>query len=171
MGRGILVKVFFVALLGLVSAPAVLAASNTISYEYDELGRLTKVTQPDGSTVAYTLDATGNREEVKVTVGGGSAGLQQPAAPVIEAATQDVRLVASSETSSPPSQNTADKGLSGDTATESADTVATNSAEPASPVSADDSIAAADNGPSEAAVSVALNLLQLASLQPAGQQN
>jgi YD repeat-containing protein len=115
----------------------VLAASNAITFEYDELGRLKKVTQPDGSTATYQLDATGNRESVQVTVGGGAAGLQQPAAPSIEAATQDVRLVASSETPNPPSQNTADKALSDDTAAESADTVATNSAEPASSASAD----------------------------------
>jgi YD repeat-containing protein len=37
------------------------------SYEYDALGRMTKVTYDDGSYIIYTYDAAGNRTVVSAT--------------------------------------------------------------------------------------------------------
>ncbi len=37
------------------------------TYEYDELGRVTQVTNEDGSCVTYVYDANGNLVEIKVT--------------------------------------------------------------------------------------------------------
>ena len=44
-----------------------LNAQSKISYEYDNLYRLTKVTYPNGTIVAYTYDALGNRISKQVT--------------------------------------------------------------------------------------------------------
>jgi YD repeat-containing protein len=44
--------------------------SSAVNYEYDELGRLIKVTQDDGVITNYTLDAAGNRTVVATTSGG-----------------------------------------------------------------------------------------------------
>jgi YD repeat-containing protein len=46
----------------LLAAPAADAAT---TYEYDSLGRLTKVTYDDGSWVQYAYDANGNRTVVQ----------------------------------------------------------------------------------------------------------
>lgn len=48
--------------LVMVSAPAW-----AITYEYDALGRVTKVTYDDGSYVIYQYDAAGNRTVVTST--------------------------------------------------------------------------------------------------------
>jgi YD repeat-containing protein len=50
------------AATGLASVPAW-----AITYQYDALGRITKVTYDDGSSVEYTYDAAGNRTLVKAT--------------------------------------------------------------------------------------------------------
>jgi YD repeat-containing protein len=42
--------------------------SGTVSYLYDTLGRVTQVTEADGSTIQYTYDAAGN---IKSTVRSG----------------------------------------------------------------------------------------------------
>ncbi len=53
---------FVLAVTGLASAPAW-----AITYEYDALGRVTKVTYDDGSYVVYAYDAAGNRTLVTAT--------------------------------------------------------------------------------------------------------
>ena len=40
------------------------ATAGTTTYKYDVLGRVTEVHYSDGSWVAYTYDATGNRTQV-----------------------------------------------------------------------------------------------------------
>jgi len=67
-------RILLIALSALAST-AILAA--TFSYEYDALGRLTKVSHPDGSVENYTLDAAGNRVQFDTTGGAPSV----PAAP------------------------------------------------------------------------------------------
>lgn len=61
-----------VAALTLSAAPT-WASTNT--NEYDDLGRLTKVTFEDGSTISYEYDPAGNITRVEETpaAGGGSA--------------------------------------------------------------------------------------------------
>ncbi|MBH8608578.1 hypothetical protein I8U17_13260, partial [Thermoactinomyces sp. CICC 10521] len=44
----------------------------TTSYQYDALDQLTKETRPDGTVIEYTYDETGNRLTKKVTQGGNS---------------------------------------------------------------------------------------------------
>jgi RHS repeat-associated protein len=44
-------------------------SKGTTSYIYDEMNRLTKVTEPSGRVTAYTFDASGNRSREKVTFG------------------------------------------------------------------------------------------------------
>jgi chitodextrinase len=53
---------YFSVLLGLLVAASVSASS--VTYTYDEGGRLKLVTYDNGSQIAYTLDAAGNRKSV-----------------------------------------------------------------------------------------------------------
>lgn len=46
-------------------ASGVLAGS--VSYQYDVLGRVTKVSYGNGTVITYTYDAAGNRSSVVVT--------------------------------------------------------------------------------------------------------
>src|SRR5712671_77353 len=43
-------------------------ASGRVTYQYDDAGRLKKVTYPDTSTKDYTLDPAGNRTQVQAIV-------------------------------------------------------------------------------------------------------
>ena len=48
------------------------AQAGETAYTYDSVGRLTKVTYPDGGVVEYDYDKAGNRIEVRRTSGTGS---------------------------------------------------------------------------------------------------
>ena len=55
--------IVFISLLFVSSAIA-----GTVSYQYDQLGRLTRADYSDGSVIEYTYDAVGNRLSMKVTI-------------------------------------------------------------------------------------------------------
>ncbi|WP_410209743.1 RHS repeat domain-containing protein [Aquirhabdus sp.] len=55
-----------------VSSASVLAAGS-VTYDYDSLGRLAKVTYANGNSVTYSYDAAGNRTLV-VSVSNGQTG-------------------------------------------------------------------------------------------------
>jgi YD repeat-containing protein len=61
-----------VLLAACVGLAAVAPAARAAQYEYDALNRVTKVTYPDGHSVAYRYDAAGNITSV-ITVGRSSA--------------------------------------------------------------------------------------------------
>ena len=65
-------KINRVLLLGLMFATAIFIISFKINiyaeeYEYDELGRVTKVTYEDGSSIEYEYDKNGNILETPST--------------------------------------------------------------------------------------------------------
>lgn len=43
-------------------------AQDTVTYTYDELGRIIRAKYPDGKRITYTYDATGNRTQQAVSV-------------------------------------------------------------------------------------------------------
>jgi YD repeat-containing protein len=45
------------------------AASGSVTYVYDDLGRLVEVVYDDGTVIEYTYDAAGNRETTVTTLG------------------------------------------------------------------------------------------------------
>jgi YD repeat-containing protein len=47
-----------------ISSTSIEAATGSVSYSYDALGRLVQVTYDDGTTTTYTYDANGNRISV-----------------------------------------------------------------------------------------------------------
>ncbi len=51
--------------VGVALALAATGAAWSLSYEYDSLGRLTKVTYDNGAWVQYAYDASGNRVTVQ----------------------------------------------------------------------------------------------------------
>jgi YD repeat-containing protein len=63
----------------IVAAPA--AASETITYQYDALGRLVQVTRTgtvnNGASAAYTYDPANNRTNVTTTAPTGGGGMAQ----------------------------------------------------------------------------------------------
>lgn len=56
------------ALLAVSALPA--AAAQSVAYEYDQLGRLARVTQSDGTVIEYSYDPAGNRR-TRVVAGPG----------------------------------------------------------------------------------------------------
>src|SRR5882724_10298987 len=44
-----------------------ICVASSVTYQYDNAGRLTIVTYSDGTTTTYTLDAPGNRKQVSIT--------------------------------------------------------------------------------------------------------
>lgn len=52
--------------MALLFASLHIMAQERITYEYDDLNRLTMVTYPNGQTVTYTYDALGNRMSKKM---------------------------------------------------------------------------------------------------------
>lgn len=57
-----------VALLMAFAALTTTSSAAPTTYEYDALGRLKVVTEPDGTITTYTLDPAGNRSEVVTTI-------------------------------------------------------------------------------------------------------
>jgi len=69
--------------------PALQSHSDTVSYNYDDLGRLIQETYEDGSNITYTYDELGNRLSKEVLVGDG-AGItvtSPPGGAIVEAGT------------------------------------------------------------------------------------
>src|SRR5688572_21603374 len=52
----------------LASLTTIAALAATVSYQYDELGRLRKVIYEDGKVTEYALDPAGNRTAVNTAV-------------------------------------------------------------------------------------------------------
>jgi YD repeat-containing protein len=63
-----LVLALVVVMVGLVLP----CFAETVTYEYDDLYRLTKATYSDGTVIEYTYDAAGNRHSVTRTPPGGA---------------------------------------------------------------------------------------------------
>ena len=66
-------------LLGSILVAPMIKAGD-VSYEFDELGRLRKVTHANGASTSYTIDSAGNRSGVSTVAAGASAGTIQFAA-------------------------------------------------------------------------------------------
>ncbi|MGQ0532183.1 MAG: RHS repeat domain-containing protein, partial [Caulobacteraceae bacterium] len=50
------------------------AAGETVTYTYDELGRVKTATYSNGQTITYTYDAAGNRTVLQQTAVGAPSG-------------------------------------------------------------------------------------------------
>jgi len=64
--RHMLGAVFLMALLGVLD-PSAVFASETVTYTYDALGRVTSATYGSGIVINYTYDAAGNRTQQNVS--------------------------------------------------------------------------------------------------------
>jgi YD repeat-containing protein len=56
------------ALALMLSPVAAHATPGSVSYVYDDLGRLVELVYDDGTTITYTYDAVGNRETTVTTL-------------------------------------------------------------------------------------------------------
>jgi YD repeat-containing protein len=66
-------KTLAVSALILVSL-ASFSMAGTVSYQYDDLGRLTLAEYPNGSVICFTYDSLGNRQSMTVISVPGSVG-------------------------------------------------------------------------------------------------
>jgi YD repeat-containing protein len=66
----VLIGVLAVIFLSVTPSHSSWAASDSTTYSYDALGRLTQVTYANGTSIVYAYDAAGNRTSVTVTCGG-----------------------------------------------------------------------------------------------------
>lgn len=64
------VVVVAIAFSTIATVPAVPLLAGTISYSYDQLGRLSQVTYPGGAIIRYNYDPNGNRTSYVVTGSG-----------------------------------------------------------------------------------------------------
>ncbi len=62
-------KLVYFCLCASLSFTCPMYSIEAATYEYDELGRVTQVTNEDGSLVTYVYDANGNLVEIKTEVG------------------------------------------------------------------------------------------------------
>ncbi len=58
--KKLVLMLLFILIVCLQEEPVYVIASQGIQYEYDSLGRITRIAYPDGSTIQYTYDANGN---------------------------------------------------------------------------------------------------------------
>ena len=61
-----------------------LTLASTVTYQYDEMGRLRKVTYDNGTVIDYAVDAANNRESVATTLVAGNLQFSAATAPVAE---------------------------------------------------------------------------------------
>jgi YD repeat-containing protein len=54
-------------------------SADTVSYQYDDAGRLTSVTYPNGASISYTYDPAGNLTARTVTAPASAATDKPPA--------------------------------------------------------------------------------------------
>lgn len=69
-----------IALLSAVLAAGLILRADIVTYTYDDAGRLTLVTYPNGSSISYTYDAAGNLTARTVTAATSSAKKPDPKA-------------------------------------------------------------------------------------------
>lgn len=92
---GIMKKIIYFCLFTSLFLTYPMYSIEAATYEYDELGRVTQVTNEDGSRVTYVYDANGNLVEIKTeTAIGKTSGADGPS----EEATGEGRITTQSAT-------------------------------------------------------------------------